>query len=147
MSNSNNEAVITPKLFSSKVKIHFRDADPAGIMFFGNLLGITHDVFEDFVAYNDISWDEWFRPTTWACPIRHSEVDFLRPFKPGNEYTVEVRVNKLSQSSFTMQYEFRSLEKTLCARVILIHTFVNQDNFQKIDIPDKFLNILNSYSV
>lgn len=133
------------RTFTTKTKLHFRDADPAGILFFGNILGIAHDIFEDFLATNGIPWEEWFKAHEWACPIRHTEVDFLSPLLPGHEHFVEVSVVKLGQCSFTMHYEFRNPATKLCARVMTTHTFVDQKAFQKMDIPEKYRTLLRRF--
>lgn len=133
------------KTFQTTIKIGFRDADPAGIMFFGNILGLSHDVFEEFIAHNGISWNEWFKPTQWACPIRHAEVNFLSPFRPGETYTVEVNVKKLGQSSFQMHYKFMSRDQKICAEVDVVHAFVDQGSFQKAPMPPHFRAIFSQY--
>jgi acyl-CoA thioesterase FadM len=141
---ANNDSAPS-KSFQTKIKIRFRDADPAGIMFFGNVLGLAHDVFEEFITANGIPWDEWFRQKDWACPIRHTEVDYLAPFLPGTEVVVDAKVQKLGQNSFGMHYEFRTLKGQLCARVQMIHTFVDQKSFQKTEVPTKYRQLLEQY--
>lgn len=133
------------KCFQTKVKIRFRDADPAGILFFGQILGLAHDVFEEFIVANDISWDEWFKAEQFACPIRHTEVDFMFPLQPGHEYEVAAKIQKVSQSSFSMHYEFRNGDGRICARVQMAHTFVDQKTFQKADIPERYRLIFEKY--
>ena len=140
-----NQTIVIPKTFQTNVRIKFRDADPAGIMFFGNILGLSHDIFEEFLAENQVTWDEWFKSSDLACPIRHTEVDYMFPFEPGKSYEVTVKVNKVSQSSFTMIYEYRNDLSRICSRVQMIHTFVDQKTFQKADIPEKYRNIFERY--
>jgi acyl-CoA thioester hydrolase/1,4-dihydroxy-2-naphthoyl-CoA hydrolase len=135
----------TPKVFETQVQIHFREADPAGIMFFGNILGLSHDVFEEFLAAHEISWDEWFKPKQWATPIRHCEVDFLFPFIPGQKHTVKVDVKSMTQSSFQMRYQYLNSANKVCARVLIVHTFVDQQSFQKVDIPDHYRQLFSTY--
>jgi acyl-CoA thioester hydrolase/1,4-dihydroxy-2-naphthoyl-CoA hydrolase len=133
------------RCFQTKVKIRFRDADPAGILFFGQILGIAHDVFEEFIVANEISWNEWFKPEKLACPIRHTEVDFMFPFLPGHEYEATAKVQKVSQSSFNMHYEFRNGDGRICARVQMVHTFVEQQSFQKAEFPERYRQIFEKY--
>lgn len=133
------------KIYQSKVKVRFRDADPAGIMFFGNILGQSHDLFEDFIVSIGFNWNDWFCSKEWASPIRHTEVDFLAPFQPGKEYSCEVKVQKLSESSLYMQYEYRDEKEKLCSRVQMVHTFISPTTFQKIDIPQPIRKVLETY--
>jgi acyl-CoA thioester hydrolase/1,4-dihydroxy-2-naphthoyl-CoA hydrolase len=139
------EGQINGGVFQTTVKIHFRDADPAGILFFGQVYGLAHDVFEEFLVANGIPWEEWFKGTQWACPIRHSEADYQAPFYPGQAHPVEVKVLKIGQSSFTMHYTFKNQAGKVCAQVQLVHTFVNLSTFQKMNVPEKYQRILSQY--
>jgi len=127
------------------MNLRFRDADPAGVMFFGNILGLSHDVFEDFIKSNDIPWDEWFKNNSFVCPIRHTEVDYQSPLNPGLEYNIVVKVVKISQSSFTMHYEFRNDHNKLCVRVQMVHVFVDPKSMVKTSFPEKYRKILEKY--
>jgi acyl-CoA thioester hydrolase/1,4-dihydroxy-2-naphthoyl-CoA hydrolase len=139
-SPANEQAV-----YRTKVRIHFREADPAGILFFGHVLGLSHDVFEEFLMEHGIPWEEWFKAEDWACPIRHSEVDYRAPFMPGQSYQVEVRVQKIGQSSLTMHYIYLNQNGQICAHVHLVHTFVSRPSFQKMDVPEKYRKIFSRY--
>jgi acyl-CoA thioester hydrolase/1,4-dihydroxy-2-naphthoyl-CoA hydrolase len=135
------------QVFQTKVKIRFRDADPAGIMFFGNILGLSHDVFEEFIAAQGVTWKEWFKPEHWSCPIRHAEVDYLSPFSPGQSYIAEVRVSKIGQSSFQMRYDFKKEDGTPCAKVQVVHTFVDKKTFQKSQVPEHFQKLFQKFLI
>ena len=137
--------VSPPEIFKSRLKMRFRNADPAGIMFFGNILGISHDVFEDFIQSLELDWNEWFKSEQYGCPIRHTEVDYLAPLFPGQEYTVEVKVSKISGSSFNTHYEFKNQNNKLCARVQMVHVFIDPKTMKKIPFPEKFRLKLEKY--
>lgn len=139
------ETIPTHEFFRTSIKLKFKDADPAGIMFFGNILGITHDIFEEFLSWNKIQWSEWFNDEVWACPIRHTEVDFLSPLYPGQDYAVGAKVSKLGNTSFNMHYEFRNHSGKLCARVQMTHAFIDKKSLFKTEIPSQFIPILKKY--
>lgn len=122
-------------MFKTSVRIHFREADPAGILFFGNILGLTHDVFEQFIEAAGFKYSDWFERQDIIVPIRHSEVDFLAPFKPGYSYDVTASVVKISDSSFQVKYTYSSANGPH-ATVSMVHTYLNGKTKQKIQIPD-----------
>ncbi len=132
-------------IFETKIKIRFRDGDPAGILFFGNVLGLSHDIFEEFLSQLEIPWKLWFQAPDWACPIRHSEVDYQSPFFPGEVINVQAKVAQLRENSFTMHYEFKSLHGKTCALVKIVHVFVNPKSMGKISIPPLFRKKLEAY--
>lgn len=125
---------MSKRTFSTRVKIKFRDGDPAQIMYFGNVFSLAHDTFEEFIVEAGYKWEEWFRTKEYMIPIRHTEADFLAPFLPGQSYEVRATVANLGNSSFTMAYEFVS-STTIHARVKMVHTCLDQKTKQKIDLP------------
>jgi acyl-CoA thioester hydrolase/1,4-dihydroxy-2-naphthoyl-CoA hydrolase len=132
------------KTFNRDIQIRFREADPAGILYFGNIFSLAHDSFEDFIVSAGLTWSDWFRPADYIVPIRHAESDFFAPFAPGEKYQVVTTVAAISESSFQMQYEFRSSAK-LHATVKMVHTFVDTKSKKKIKVPPHIYKILNPY--
>lgn len=121
--------------FRTKFQLSFRMADPAKIMFFGNILDITHDSFEEFIQSAGFTWKDWFSTEKdYACPIRHIDVDFKAPFLPGEHYDITITVQRLGQSSFTMKHHF-SKDGKPNATVLVTHAFANRNGFTKMDMP------------
>ena len=139
--------------FEKEILLRFREADPAGILFFGNIFGLAHDCFEDFIQATGMTWDEWFRTKDYMVPIRHSECNFLKPFFPGQKYTARVSVANIGDSSFQMKYVFSSKSPEgpkIHAEVLMVHTFLDAKSKQKISVPQPirshFLPYLESSS-
>lgn len=130
--------------FETQIKIPFRQADPAQIMFFANIFDISHDVFEEFIQKAGFSWDEWFKPDQWHCPIRHCECNYLAPLSPGKTYAVKVKIEKLGDSSVTVGYEYLS-PKGIHAQVKMVHAFVDHKSFTKISIPEIVRNRFSNF--
>jgi acyl-CoA thioester hydrolase/1,4-dihydroxy-2-naphthoyl-CoA hydrolase len=138
MKNSAQNAFIT------SVKIHFRDADPAGIMFFGNIFALAHDAFEEFIVASGLEWKKWFIKSEHFVPVRHAECEYLAPFIPGESYQIQVFVNSITTSTFKMEYVFSS-EKGPHAVVKTAHTFADPEKKTKKEIPTEVRAILQSY--
>jgi|SRR6185312_463631 len=136
------------KKFEKQIQIKFREADPAGILFFGNILALTHDVFEDFIPTTGLTWADYFQAKEYIAPIRHAEVDFLSPFRPGEKYDVAVSILKIGDSSFQAKAVFSQASSKgprLNAEVKTVHTFLDSKTFQKISVPEKFRHALAPY--
>ncbi len=131
--------------FQKEIFIHFRDADPAGIMFFGNIFGLAHDCFEDFIQAAGFTWQEWFQTKDYFVPIRHTESNYLKPFMPGETYQVIASVSRMGDSSFQMKYDFQKQE-TLHATVTMTHTFLDARNKAKISVPTLVRERLKAYT-
>lgn len=124
----------------------FRLADPAQIMFFGNILDITHDLFEEFIRHIGIEWKDWFQPKDWACPIRNCQIDFRAPMKPGHTYDIQMNLSRLGETSFTMRYVFMK-DSDVKAEVYIVHSFVSQPQFKKTNIPTPIRKLLQTHLV
>lgn len=122
----------------------FREADPAQIMFFGQIFGWAHDTFELFIKEAGFKFDEYFSTKDYFIPIRHTSADFMAPLFPGRTYDIEACVKKISDSSLTMAYTF-SDDKNVCAKVIMIHTFADPKTKEKTSIPDKYRERFSAY--
>ena len=121
--------------FSYQFQLPFRYSDLAGVMFFGNIFDLAHDVFEKFLQSKDITWKEWFGNSHAAAPIRYAESDYRKPLIPGQDYTCEVEVLEMTTSSLSVQFSFLE-DTTLCACVKLVVVFTNFETKSKIPIPE-----------
>ncbi len=123
------------EVYKTQVTIKFHQADPAGIMFFAHIMILAHDAYEGFVQACGFTWKEWFIDQKYLLPIRHSEADYLRPFKAGETYEIHVRVIDFSSSSFKLGYEFLQ-GPNKHAVVQLVHTCIDPKTFQKSTLPE-----------
>lgn len=133
-------------LFKQSMTPFFHDADPAGIMFFGNVYAKAHGVYESFVQHLGFSWREWFDNGTWAVPLRHTSCEHLAPMFPGTAYDVSCLLEKIGTSSFTMKYKFTSAKATH-AEVTLVHAFVDPVKKAKCEIPSIVRERLEAYQL
>ena len=132
------------KVFKTTLKVTFRQADLAGIMFFGQIYGLAHDAFEEFIVAAGFKWQEWFNTPEYIIPIRHSEADYEAPFIPGEDYDVAVSVKSLGNTSFKIQYVFTAGEK-VHGRVQLVHVVMDAKSMRPIPIPGLIRERLTPY--
>jgi acyl-CoA thioester hydrolase/1,4-dihydroxy-2-naphthoyl-CoA hydrolase len=122
------------QIFHTKKTLTFREADPAKIMFFGNILGFAHDAFEEFIIAAGYTWKEWFHNTDYMIPIRHTEADFLSPFFPGETYDIAVTIESFGSTSFKMKYVF-SQNGRQHSVVTMVHSVLDGKTKQKTALP------------
>jgi len=132
------------KTFIRTVQIRFREGDPVGIMYFGNVFSLAHDTFEDFIQAAGVPWADWFLKNKHIVPIRYAECDFKAPFRPGDSYDIHAQVEKLGESTFHMLYTFQK-GKRIHAIVKMAHTFVDAKNQEKTKMPSGFRAKLAPY--
>ncbi|WP_347356140.1 acyl-CoA thioesterase [Bdellovibrio sp.] len=132
------------KVFHTKKTITFREADPAGIMFFGNIFGLAHDAFEQFIIEAGYTWNEWFGSRELIIPLRHTEANYLAPFVPGETYDIQVCVASFGETSFKMKYVFSRNDKTN-AVVTMVHAVLDGKTKQKTALPTLMKSRLEPY--
>ncbi|MNJ92726.1 1,4-dihydroxy-2-naphthoyl-CoA hydrolase [compost metagenome] len=132
------------EVFRTKKTLTFREADPAKIMFFGNILGFAHDAFEEFIVAAGYTWKEWFQGTDYLIPLRHTEADFLAPFFPGETYDIIVCVDSFGETSFKMKYVFSQNDRTHSV-VTMVHSVLDSKTKQKATLPPVMKARLEKY--
>lgn len=130
--------------FVISIQTRFRDADPAGFLFYGRVFELAHDGFEDFVTSLGFSWKEWFASQNLMTPIRHAESEFYSPIWPGQTYQLEISVCQIRETSFQLRYDFK-LKDSKLASVKLVHACLDAKSKQKIQIPQKIRELLTPY--
>lgn len=126
------------QVYKIQRSLRFRESDPAQIMFFGNMLGICHDAFEDFLSSLKIPWESYFASADFIVPIRKTECEFFLPVRAGQTYQIEVKVRHLGDSSFTMAFTFLNEKNERMAEALISHVFVDAKTKRKMSIPSAF---------
>lgn len=128
-------------MFTTKVKIYFYDADPAGIIFYASIFKYVHAAYEDFLR--SLSTERnFFFDQDYILPIMHAEADFIKPIKVGDELVVELVISMLKKSSFEVTYRFyRNKEFTALAKTV--HVCVFKEKFEKIELPNELYDKLS----
>ena len=130
-------------MFKQKIKINFYDCDPAGILFYANLFRMAHKAYEELIKSFSLSGG-YFENEKFVVPIIHTEGNYLKPMRPGDEIEIIVKVSQLRTSSFELKYDFNDKEGLLYADVKTVHVFVSNSNFEKIAIPQEILKHLEA---
>lgn len=130
--------------FQSQIRIHFDEADPAGIAFFGGIYPKIHRCYEEFLSSMGVDLKEWFLNPEVITPIRHQETEFFAPLLPFEDYQVETHVLRISESSFQLQFEIKQTEKKHCI-VKTTHVCCHKKTMEKTRIPEKLVEQLNKY--
>lgn len=126
--------------FSTRIKVRFGDADPAGLVYYPTIFHYLHIALEEFFASCcGISYDRLIRDERLGFPTVKTETEFFVPLVYGDEVEVTVLVSKIGRSSATFQYEVRRVvDGTLCARAAHVQVAMNLDTRRAVPIPDKY---------
>ncbi len=132
--------------FKTQMKIHFDEADPAGIAFSGGLFTKIHRCYEDFIEALGEDPQKFFLEPELIYPLRRFEVDYHRPLLPLRTYDVEIGVIEISNSSFQLQYQVLAQGQSM-AVFRSVHVAVNKADFQKTKISDSLRQNLEKFEI
>lgn len=126
--------------FTTRIKVRFGDADPAGLVYFVNVFHYFHIAMEEFFAARcGITYEKLMADERIGFPTVKVEAEFFTPLVYGDEAEVEVYVSRVGQASATFEYSLsRASDGQLCARAKNIHVAMNLDTRRAVPIADKY---------
>lgn len=130
-------------MFTTKVKVYFYDADPAGIIFYASLFKFVHAAYEDFMRSLHTERNFFF-DRDYILPIIHADADYVKPIKVADELRVDVVVSLLKNSSFELSYKFYKEDGQFAALAKTVHVCVLKEKFEKIELPKDFYEKLKT---
>jgi 4-hydroxybenzoyl-CoA thioesterase len=126
--------------FSTRIKVRFGDADPAGLVYYPVIFHYFHIALEEFFAAQcGISYDHLIADERLGFPTVKTEAEFFVPMVYGDEVEVEIFVSKMGRSSAVFEYSARrASDATLCARATHVQVAMNMDTRRAVPIPEKY---------
>ncbi len=129
---------------NDEVYIPFHWGDSAGIMFFANAFMMAHDAFEKYLVKElGMGWDEWFQNSDWIVPIKQTEANYLSPIRLGKNCIIELEIEGVRNSSFTVHYRINQ-DQVECCQLKTVHVFCDKKSGKKMGIPEKIKTVLNT---
>jgi acyl-CoA thioesterase FadM len=132
--------------FKTQIKIHFDEADPAGIAFSGHIFTKVHRCYEEFIEELGQNPSHFFLKNEILVPIRHVEIDYLGPLLPFKSYPVVISVLKISTSSFQLQFSIFDGTK-LMSKVKSTHVCCDKQSMEKCEIPSLLKESLQKFVI
>ena len=130
-------------VYQVKVKIHHIDA--AGVMFFGHYFYLAHDAYEAFLE--EISFAvENILQHDFLIPLTHAEANYKAPVRLGDTLTIELRIEEIGNTSFTVHYDISNQFNRPVANVKTVHTTISKRIPKPIDIPPDLRKALQHFT-
>lgn len=131
--------------YTYQAKIMMHDTDAAGLLFFSNQLKLAHNAYEGLLEHIGFGFPELVREKKFFLPIVHTEADFTLPLFVGDLIEVQVVVEKVGKSSFTLGYTFLNTSQKAVGTVQTVHVSVNAKEHTKIPIPQELRSKLEQF--
>jgi len=106
-------------------------------MFFSRVFEFCHSAYEEWMSGLGLARD-YFTDPEITVPLIHAEADYIKPIKPGETITIEITVEKVGESSFTLNYTVYNSKNEKAAVVKTAHVFINKSSFTKCAVPEEF---------
>ena len=137
--------------FEVELRVHFHQADPAGVLFFGRASELINTAYEHLVESHGLSWPEHFGPGAHATPIVRLETDYHRPIRAGERVRAIVRTAHVGRRSFALRYRLEGRgdaeDLRVAALVRYVYVHAREDgSFEPMPLPPPFRAALAAHA-
>lgn len=132
--------------FEHRFRVRFQHTDPAGIVFFANILVYCHEAYEEFLRAGGMPLEEFIGKREQTLPLGHAEATFKRPFRAGQLVTVRLTVGRLGDRSFRLEYDLYGEGGEHLATAATVHVSVDPATGRSTAIAPQLRELLEKYA-
>jgi len=132
--------------FEHQLRVRFQHTDPAGIVFFANILVYCHEAFEEFMRKGGMPLEEFIGKREQTLPLGHAEATFKRPFRAGQLVTVRLSVGRVGERSFRLEYDLFGEKQEHLATAATVHVSVDPKTGRSTAIESQLRSLLEKYA-
>ena len=96
---------------------------------------IVHDAYEGLLEHIGFGFAQLIREKKFFLPIVHSESDFKLPLFVGDLIEIQVLVEKVGKTSFTLFYKLLDTSQNVVGTAQTVHVTINSEKHKKIPLP------------
>lgn len=130
--------------FEHSLTVPFQDIDAAGIVFYAHLFRYAHEAYEHFMQQSGCSLQQLLAEGSYLLPLVHAEADYRRPLRHADRLKIELRLQKLGQSSFTLGYRVLGEDQAEHASLETVHVALDRTTHQPMTLPESLRKALSS---
>ncbi len=132
--------------FEHRLRVRFQHTDPAGIVFFANILVYCHEAYEEFLRANGLPLEEFITRRAHSLPLGHAEATFKRPFRAGQLVTVKLSIGRVGDRSFRVEYDLFGEAGEHLATAATVHVSVDKATGRSAPIDPDLRAILEKFA-
>ncbi len=129
-------------MFSHTTTIRLHDTDAAGVLYFAHQFRIAHEAFEAYLQSVQFDIGNLLRTADYRVPIVHAEADYRAPLSVGDRVMIQLAVERIGDTSFTLVYRLVKQDGTQAGVVRTVHVSVDKESGQKRLLPDLLRTIV-----
>ena len=136
-----NRGIDSGVMFAYQRTIRLSETDATGVLYFSELLKLAEEVFEVFLLGKKFTINDLIENTPFLMPIVHAEADYAAPLKAGDVVDIELNLDEVGESSFTLHV--RLLKERMEVGVTKItHVVTSKETEKAVPIPKVVLSFL-----
>lgn len=126
------------KAFVTQQRVRFGHVDPAGIAYFPRIYDYLHEAFEElWERHVGARYYHLLLERKMGFPLVHSEVDFARPLRFGDEPEVTITCFRLGTTSLGLRYVYKVGGET-CLEARMTTVCVHTKTMKPQPLPPEF---------
>ena len=138
------------EVYSTARVVRFGECDPAGVVYYPVYFNWFHETMESwFETGLNLPYATFLRE--YGLPAVETSAQFRRPLIVGEEISVELRVEKLGNSSILLSFSIVSAEKKVKAtgnvRCVCIQQTEDGFDFRSAPIPQSLRDSIEPYLI
>lgn len=130
-------------MYENNYRVMLPDTDAAGILFFGNYIKLAHHVYEEFMETNRLGLRQVLDEEPFLILIVATEGEFKKSLRLGDKYRVQLTVEKIGKTSFTLKYRYLHDGETV-ATVTTVHVAVDKESNKPIKLDETLKMLLEA---
>lgn len=134
-------ALLEPFRFSHTVRL--ADTDAARVVYFARALEWFHAAYEDWLESVDLALGEHLPKSEWLLPIVNAEVTHERPLALGDHLEIQLRVQRIGTTSYTLAYE-AVRGGDVCVRSTMTHVCMRSETGRPEPLPGRLRDALGT---
>ena len=131
--------------FTYTYRIHFKDTDAAGVVYFANVLAICHQAYEESLLKSGINLKSFFSHSAVAIPIVHAHVDFMQPMFCGDNIIIYLSPHYLTSNKFEISYKIFATSEEIIANATTRHVCIETMTRNRKELPTEIMDWLHDW--
>ncbi|MBK1649992.1 acyl-CoA thioesterase [Rhabdochromatium marinum] len=127
-------------------RVALHDTDAAGRLFYGHLFRHLHDAYEQWMQALGFPLPELIRSGELLLPLIHAEAQYRAPMCHGNWVRIELALQQLEATRFTLGYRCLIHEDTLAATAQTRHCCIDPQRQKPTPLPPALAQALKEVS-
>lgn len=113
-------------MYHYKTQLRLRDTDAAGVIYFANIFNVAQEALESFMDSVGMDIGLIIRSTRYNLPVVHADADFKRPIFPGHRLQIQLTLEHMGDTSFTLHYIIADANDVEHAQVRVTHVVIDR---------------------